>query len=119
MGDIKQLLGFPFREREWIMKMIVGSVIILVPIVNFLSLGYFLRCINYGSRAIRELPDWCHLGEMFRDGCMALLIALVYIIVPLALVVLLMTINENTGDKDCHGSRSNLLFRISAHLFSL
>jgi hypothetical protein len=82
--DIKKLLGFPFEDREWLIKLMLGSVITIVPILNFLSLGYFIRCINYGWRGRRRLPHWDNWSELFRDGCMAFLIALAYLTIPIA-----------------------------------
>jgi len=85
MNDLKQLLGFPFEDREWIMKMMLGSVITIVPVLNFLSLGYFIRCINVGWRGRRNLPNWDSWTELFRDGLFGFLIALTYLIVPILL----------------------------------
>jgi hypothetical protein len=92
MTDLKQLLGFPFEDREWLIKMMMGSVITIVPILNFLSLGYFIRCINYGWRGIRKMPDWSNWSELFRDGLIAFGISLAYLIIPLILGSLMATI---------------------------
>jgi len=85
MTDCKQLLGFPFEDREWLGKMLLGSVITIIPILNFLSLGYFIRSINYGWRGRRNLPDWDNWSELFRDGFMAFVISLAYLTIPLVL----------------------------------
>lgn len=89
MSDLKQLLGFPFREREWFIKMILGSVISIVPILNFLSLGYFIKCIQNGWRGSQSLPDWDNWGELFRNGCMVFLILLAYLVLPISLAFLM------------------------------
>lgn len=85
MTDLKQLLGFPFEDREWLVKMLLGSVITIIPILNFLSLGYFVRSINYGWRGRRNLPDWDNWSELFRDGFMVFVISLAYLAIPLVL----------------------------------
>jgi len=90
--DLKQLLGFPFKEREWFIKMIMGSVITLVPVVNFLSLGYFLRCVNYGWRGLRIIPDWSNWAELFRDGCIVFLIILAYLVFPISIAFLMLMV---------------------------
>lgn len=92
MYDLKQLLGFPFKEKEWFLKMILGSVISIVPIINFLSLGYFIRCIRSGWKGMLELPEWEDWGELFRDGVMAFLVLFVYLILPVVLAVLLLAV---------------------------
>ena len=83
MNDLKELLGFPFEDRQWFLKLIIGSVIAIVPILNFISLGYFLRCIKYGWTGRRTLPEWHDWGELFRDGCLGAVIILAYLILPL------------------------------------
>ncbi len=90
MNDFTQLLGFPFKDREWFVKMIVGVAITLIPIVNILSLGYFIRCINYSWRGIKRLPEWCNLKELFRAGCVSILIGLTYLIISVVLTLLLL-----------------------------
>jgi hypothetical protein len=85
MADLKQFLRFPFEDREWLVKMLLGSVITIIPILNFLSLGYFIRSINYGWRGSRKLPNWDNWSELFRDGFMVFVISLGYLTIPLIL----------------------------------
>lgn len=92
MSDLKQLLGFPFREREWFVKMILGSIVSIVPILNFLCLGYFIRCIQNGWRGYLCLPDWDNWRELFRDGCMVFLILLAYLVLPISLAILMLAL---------------------------
>ncbi len=92
MDNLKQILGSPFKERQWIMKMILGSIISIVPILNLLSLGYFIRCIQYGWRGLHCLPEWDNGADLFRDGCMVLLILLAYLVLPISLALLILAI---------------------------
>lgn len=92
MYDLKQLLGFPFKDRDWFMKIILGSIISIVPIINFLSLGYFIRCIRCGWKGLLVLPDWDDWGDLFREGCTAFLVLLIYLILPVLLAVLLLAV---------------------------
>jgi len=82
MNDLKQLLGFPFQERQWFIKLIIGGAITLVPVLNFISLGYFLRCVRYGWTCRRVLPEWYKWGDLFKEGCLAFLIILAYLLLP-------------------------------------
>ena len=92
MYDLKQILGSPFREREWFMKMILGSIISIVPVLNFLSLGYFIRCIQYGWRGMQGLPDWDNWADLFKEGCMVFLILLAYLVLPTLLAFMAIAI---------------------------
>jgi len=85
MNDLKKLLSQPFKDREWLVKMLLGSVITIVPVFNFLSLGYFLRCIKHSWRGHHALPAWDNWPDLFKEGCLALLITLLYLAIPLAL----------------------------------
>lgn len=92
MNDLKQLLGFPFREREWFLKLIIGSIIIIVPILNFLSLGYFMRCIQNGWRGYLCLPEWDDWGNMFKVGLAAFLILLAYLVLPISFALMMVAL---------------------------
>lgn len=92
MTDLRLLLGWPFKDREWLVKMLMGSVITIIPILNFLSFGYFIRCINYGWRGRRNLPYWADWPELFKDGLIAFIIALAYLVLPLLLGAVIVTI---------------------------
>jgi hypothetical protein len=92
VNDLKQILGSPFEGREWIMKMILGSIICIIPVLNLLLLGYFIRCIQCGWRGIHGLPDWDNWADLCRDGCMVLLILLAYLVLPISLALLLLAI---------------------------
>lgn len=92
MPEIIGLLRYPFYDRQWLVKMLVGAVIILIPVVNIISLGYFLRCANMGQRGRHCMPDWYDWKEYFSDGCMVLFITLIYIVIPLGIGIIVITI---------------------------
>ncbi|MDD4803015.1 MAG: DUF4013 domain-containing protein [Syntrophomonas sp.] len=82
---MKQLFRFPFEDREWPVKILLGTVITIVPILNFLSLGYFVKCIKYGWHGRNQLPDWNNWSELFKEGATVFLISLAYLVIPLLL----------------------------------
>jgi len=90
--DLKRILGSPFQDREWFMKMILGSIISIVPILNFLSLGYLIRCVQNGWRGTNNLPNWDNWAELFRDGCIAFLISIAYLVVPISVAFLMLAV---------------------------
>jgi len=85
VNDLRQLLSQPCKDRDWLVKMLLGSVITIVPVLNFLSLGYFVRCIHHSWKGHHSLPDWDCWPDLFKNGCLALIIALLYLAIPLAL----------------------------------
>lgn len=61
-------------------KIIILAVILLIPIVNFIGLGYILRIIKATLAGIDDLPDFDEVGDMFIDGLKVLIVGIVYAI---------------------------------------
>ncbi|KUG04445.1 hypothetical protein ASZ90_018113 [hydrocarbon metagenome] len=89
MMDHMEYLKFPFRDREWLKKMLLGCIFLIIPIVNILVLGYFVECIRLGIRGKTILPDWSDWEFYLRQGFMALLIFIVYLGIPLLFTFIL------------------------------
>ncbi len=73
--DLKELLGFPFKDVAWKNKFLIGSLVVLVsfviPVVPYLALyGYMMQIMR---RVIVEegepfLPEWNDWGKLLTDG---------------------------------------------------
>lgn len=61
-------------------KIIILAVILLIPIVNFIGLGYVLRIIKATLAGIDDLPDFDEVGDMFIDGLKVFIVGIVYFI---------------------------------------
>lgn len=85
MFNLKEMLEFPLKDKEWLMKIILGAVITIVPVLNLLSMGYLLKCIHQGARGIQELPEWDEWVDLFKDGVLVFVILILYLLVPLVL----------------------------------
>jgi Protein of unknown function (DUF4013) len=79
-GNISDSLQYPVKD--WV-KMIILGIILIIPIVNFIGLGYYLRIIKSTLAGLDELPDFEHVGELFIDGIKILIVCIIYAIVPL------------------------------------
>ncbi len=67
--DIGKAFTFVTDDENWIMKLVIGGIIMLIPIVNFAGFGYMAEVI----RRVRNddpdaLPDWGDFGQFFADG---------------------------------------------------
>ena len=80
--DFESLIKFPLQDHDWVKKIIIGCVISIVPVLNLLTLGYLINCLQLGMRGRTELPEWQEWGDLFRDGFFALLIIILYLLVP-------------------------------------
>ncbi len=91
--DYGKSFTYPFEDREWVTKLLIGSLLSVIPFVNFATYGYALRIVkNVADGAEQPLPNWDDLGDYFVKGLVATLGTLVYflpaIIPGLAMAVL-------------------------------
>jgi hypothetical protein len=85
--DFKRALSFMTQDPQWIAKVGIGTLVSLVPILNFAAMGYRLDVIRnvYFGREF-PLPEWDNFGDKFVRG---LLLAVVQFLWSLPLLVLL------------------------------
>lgn len=79
-GNITDSLQYPFDN--WV-KIIILGIILIIPIVNLIGLGYYIRIIKSTLVGFDELPDFGNLKELFIDGIKILIVLIIYAIVPL------------------------------------
>jgi len=60
---------------KW-MRWVLLTIVSIIPIVNFISLGYMME-IYRGTKPAPELEDW---GTLFMDGLKLFIVALIYMI---------------------------------------
>lgn len=61
-------------------KVVILGIILIIPIVNFIGLGYLFRILKATFAGIDELPDFDSVGELFIDGLKILVVGIVYAI---------------------------------------
>jgi hypothetical protein len=73
--DFGRGLRFPFGDQQWVSKVLIGTLISLVPILNLAATGYMLDVTRavVGGRDT-PLPEWDNLGEKFVRGLIGVLI---------------------------------------------
>ena len=83
MLDIKEAMTYPLKDENWIVKVLIGTLLGIIPIVNFFSMGYayqlFKKAVN---KEALTLPEWDNWGDLFLKGFMIFLISVVYLIIP-------------------------------------
>jgi hypothetical protein len=77
--NITDSLRYPIKG--WV-KLILLGMILLIPVVNFIGLGYYLRIIKSTLRGSDKLPGFERVGELFIDGIKVLVVSIIYAIVP-------------------------------------
>jgi hypothetical protein len=81
--DVGKALGFPFEDKDWIVKILIGGILLLIPIVNFIVFGYAFKVLQKAAReGVYEFPAWGDWVSLFGQGFFVFLVGLVYFLVP-------------------------------------
>ena len=83
--NIERALRVPLVDGG-LVKVIIGAVLNLIPIVNFLSCGYLLELTGNATHDRHEMPAWENWGEKFVKGFFVFIITLIYMLIPLIIV---------------------------------
>jgi hypothetical protein len=83
MANIEKAIRFPFNDEQWLPKLIVGGVLNVIPVINFLSIGYAYQVFK--STLKKEdavMPEWRNWGDLFIQGLIIAVICLCYSFIP-------------------------------------
>ena len=82
-------LTYMFKDVDWFMKMLLGGLFSMIPIVQFVTAGYGLHVINnVRGDSLPVLPEWKGFGDMWVDGLKLFVIGMIYSI-PVWIITLL------------------------------
>lgn len=111
--DFSKALTFPFKEPNWIVKGIVGGLMMLLGIfIPIIPLGYQIRTARGVIRRQRDvIPDTAEISQVAVDGTMAFVAALIYSLPVLPFVCVLMFSGGVLGNSDLGAM---LLFCVTA-----
>ncbi len=84
MVDLAKGFKRPFSDLK---KLLIGTIIMFIPIVNIMGYGYGLKCAEsvLKKRGNYKLPKWENWGDLFVKGLIGIVIAFIYLI-PLAIM---------------------------------
>jgi hypothetical protein len=80
MMDFGKAFTYVFEDKNWIMKVLVGGLISLIPIFGWIVvIGYMLTTLkNVADGQPEPLPEWGNFGDFFMKGLYAFVGVLVY-----------------------------------------
>lgn len=84
--DLLEVLLRPSRGEKWLNTVIIGGLLSLVPVVNFICLGYLIETIRLAHSEQTKLPLWNNWGEKFLAGLLTALAAFLYLLLPVLLL---------------------------------
>lgn len=78
--DIGKSFTYMFEDPNWIMKILIGGIVSMIPIVNFAGLGYGATALkNIAEGSQNPLPEWGNFGDHFMKGLYVFVGVLVYV----------------------------------------
>jgi hypothetical protein len=79
--DIGEIVSdaIKYPSQKW-GKIIILGIILIIPIVNFIGLGYLFRVLKATFAGIDDVPEFDEAGELFIDGLKILVVGIVYAI---------------------------------------
>ena len=114
--DIGRSFKYMFEDQSWITKVLIGGILGIIPIVNFVTYGYLLLIIrNVSNDQELPLPDWDDFGGKFMKGLMVFLASLIYAlpIIVLSIVFAVLTAIVGAGasnsGRDASGAAGGII----------
>jgi len=86
VANIENAFKFVFKDKGWVVKVLVGGVISIIPVLNFIVFGYALKVLKdakEGNPAV--LPEWGDWAALFKSGFIVFIIGLAYGLIIFAL----------------------------------
>jgi len=86
--ELSKTLRMPIKNKENIIRFIIGGILDIVPVLDLLSSGYaFLLMRDHAyQNASEDLPEWKNWGTLFKYGLLTFLVGLGYLIIPLIII---------------------------------
>lgn len=79
--DIGKAFTYVCDDESAITKILLGGILGIIPIVNFVVLGYMVETIRNVAQGLeRPLPEWSEFGEKFVKGLVVFIIGFIYTI---------------------------------------
>ena len=85
--DIGRALGFVFEDEDWLKKVLIGGVVMLIPFAGqLLAAGYGMEIIRRVVKGHPQpLPEWDEWGAKIMEGLMSAVLSFVWAL-PIILV---------------------------------
>lgn len=90
MTALHEALQFPFRDKYWIRRLLIGGFLLPIPLINILPIGYLMRHFKayLSGYSIDRLPEWDDVPLILSLGFWACLILLGYLVIPALIIAL-------------------------------
>ncbi len=122
--DIGKAFTYVFDDPNWIVKILIGGIVSLIPIVDFAAVGYALTALrNVAEERPNPLPEWGDFGSHFMKGLFAIIGIIIYFLPVIILACCVGLVNGlaggSSGTTGAQGSSNNLSGPLSAAVICL
>lgn len=115
--DIGKSFTYVFEDPKWMMKVLIGGIVLLIPIVNFAVYGYMLTTLkNVADGQANPLPEWSDFGAHFMKGLYAAVGVIVYLLPGIVVIccaqvltIGLSTVAGAAGGRDAGGTVAGIV----------
>lgn len=105
--NLQRGLRYPTSDGNWIVKILIGSLLSLFPIVSLAASGYMYDVIrNVAAGRDTPLPEWDNFGDKLLRGLIGAVISLVWLLPLLVLACPLGIISSVSGANSPDGNPS-------------
>ena len=85
--NMEKALRLPM-EKDGLVRVVIGAVLNIIPIVNFLCAGYLIDVMKSAIKEQPEMPVWEAWGDKFIKGLVVFVISLVYMLIPIIIITI-------------------------------
>lgn len=97
--EIGKAFTFVTEDENWIKKLALGAVFLLVPFLFLLVIGYQILIVrNVIDGKEHPLPEWEEFGQLFIDGVIMLVTIFVYSLPMTLLIICSSAVGAATSD---------------------
>jgi hypothetical protein len=87
-SSLKDLVSFPFKQRDWLGRFLVGVLLYaacFVPLLGLVAsvviIGYIIQIMRQASQGEElSMPAWDDWGGLFKDGLQGVVVNIVYLL---------------------------------------
>jgi len=106
--DIGRSFGYMFHDKDWLVRILIGGLLSIVPILNFVVYGYMLQVLrNVAGGQELPLPTWDGFGEKFMKGLMLAIASFIYSLPLIILGVIVSIVMAIAGGAASGSSRDS------------
>jgi hypothetical protein len=97
--EIGQAFTFVTEDKDWIKKLAIGALFVIIPFLILLVIGYQILIIrNVIDGKDRPLPEWEDFGQLFMDGLIVFVALFVYALPMVLLSICGIVVFAGTSD---------------------